>query len=90
MSVLEPWNTDDPQSEQRAGEMGELSDDALRLTLHASRVRFFGAPGGPTWLPTLEDFDDALPRAAMRAKYAFDDRSRTATSDTERTEPPKD
>ncbi len=75
VSVLEPWNTDDPECEERAGEMGELSDDALRITRRAGRPSFLGVTG-PTGLRTLEDFDDALPRAAMKAKYAFEGRTR--------------
>ncbi|MER7581940.1 TIR-like protein FxsC [Kitasatospora sp. NPDC097691] len=75
VSVLEPWNADDPECEEQSGELGDLSDDALRITRRASRPSFLGVTG-PTGLHSLEDFDDALPRAAMKAKYAFEGRTR--------------
>ncbi|MFE4973441.1 TIR-like protein FxsC [Kitasatospora sp. NPDC056651] len=75
VSILEPFNGDDPECVERADELGELSDEALRITRRASRPSFLGATG-PTGLNTLEDFDDALPRAAMKAKYAFEGRTR--------------
>lgn len=80
MSVLEPWNTEDPECEERGGDLGELSDQALRITRRASRPSFLGVTG-PTGLNTLEDFDDALPRAAMKAKYAFEGRTRAEPED---------
>ncbi|MBV2152444.1 TIR-like protein FxsC [Kitasatospora sp. SUK 42] len=78
VSVLEPWNTDDPECDADGGELAELSDQTLRITRRASRPSFLGATGPTrsTGLNTLEDFDDALPRAAMKAKYAFEGRTR--------------
>ncbi len=75
VSILEPFNGDDPECADRADELGDLSDETLRITRRASRPSFLGATG-PTGLHTLEDFDDALPRAAMKAKYAFEGRTR--------------
>ncbi|MGW7446631.1 TIR-like protein FxsC [Kitasatospora sp. NPDC054795] len=75
VSILEPFNRDDPECGELADDLSELSDDALRITRRASRPSFLGATG-PTGLHTLEDFDDALPRAAMKAKYAFEGRPR--------------
>ncbi|MEU9041906.1 MULTISPECIES: TIR-like protein FxsC [unclassified Kitasatospora] len=78
VSVLEPWNADDPECQESAGELGDLSDDTLRITRRAGRPSFLGAtgPARATGLHSLEDFDDALPRAAMKAKYAFEGRTR--------------
>ncbi|MCG6495103.1 TIR-like protein FxsC [Kitasatospora sp. A2-31] len=77
VSVLEPWNMDDPDCAEQHREMGELSDQALRFTHRATRPSFLGATGGQPGLGSLEEFDDALPRAAMKAKYAFESRTRT-------------
>ncbi|MER6398046.1 TIR-like protein FxsC [Kitasatospora sp. NPDC001603] len=77
VSVLEPWNQDDPDCVERHREMGELSDQILRITHRSARPSFLGAVGGTPGLGSLEEFDDALPRAAMKAKYAFEGRTRT-------------
>ncbi|MFJ9949169.1 TIR-like protein FxsC [Kitasatospora sp. NPDC091207] len=77
VSVLEPWNLDDPDCVERHREMGELSDQILRITHRSARPSFLGAAGGTPGLGSLEEFDDALPRAAMKAKYAFEGRTRT-------------
>ncbi|MEV7779734.1 TIR-like protein FxsC [Kitasatospora sp. NPDC088351] len=76
VSVLEPWNLEDPDCVERHGELGELSDQALKFTHRSARPSFLGATGGPPGLASLEEFDDALPRAAMKAKYAFEGRTR--------------
>ncbi|WP_441250734.1 TIR-like protein FxsC [Kitasatospora sp. McL0602] len=75
VSVLEPWNTDDPDCTRNDGELGALSDGALRHKHREAKPSF---QGDSTGLATMEDFEDALPKAAMRAKYAFVDRSRRA------------
>lgn len=77
VSVLEPWNADDPDCVERHREMAELADQVLRLTHRAARPSFLGVIGGTPGLASLEEFDDALPRAAMKAKYAFEGRTRT-------------
>ncbi|MFD7981899.1 TIR-like protein FxsC [Kitasatospora indigofera] len=82
VGVLEPWNQDDPDCVEHEGPLGELSDQALRLTHRVARPSFQGLAAGPTGLASLEDFDDALPRAAMKAKYAFEDRTRTGAGET--------
>lgn len=82
VGVLEPWNQDDPDCVEHEGPLNELSDQALRLTHRVARPSFQGLAAGPTGLASLEDFDDALPRAAMKAKYAFEDRTRTGAGDT--------
>ncbi|MFJ9692770.1 TIR-like protein FxsC [Kitasatospora sp. NPDC101183] len=82
VGVLEPWNADDPECAQNHRELGELSDQTLRITRRAGRPSFLGVTGpanGPAasnGLDTLDDFDEALPRAAMKAKYAFEVRAR--------------
>ncbi|MEU9617404.1 FxsC protein, partial [Streptomyces sp. NPDC048209] len=86
VSVLEPWNTDDPECDRGGRELVELSDQTLRITRRASRPSFLGVTG-PTGLNTLEDFDDALPRAAMKAKYAFEGRTRTEPEEPPRPRP---
>ncbi|MFC9324810.1 TIR-like protein FxsC [Kitasatospora sp. NPDC057015] len=82
VGVLEPWNRDDPDCVEHEGPFGELSDQALRLTHRVARPSFQGLGAGPTGLASLEDFDDALPRAAMKAKYAFEDRTRTGPGES--------
>ncbi|MEV7189199.1 hypothetical protein [Kitasatospora sp. NPDC093102] len=83
MSVLEPWNAEDPECDERADELGELSGHALRITRRANRPGFLGTtdPSDPAELKTLADFDDALPRAAMRADYAFEGRTQAGPED---------
>ncbi|MGW6916151.1 TIR-like protein FxsC [Kitasatospora sp. NPDC054939] len=77
VSVLEPWNLDDPDCAAADHDLGELSGQALRMTHRAGRPSFHGAIGGPLpGLGTQEDFDDALPAAAMKAKYAFERRTK--------------
>ncbi|MFD0348813.1 FxsC protein [Kitasatospora aburaviensis] len=46
VSVLEPWNMDDPDCAEQHREMGDLSDQALRFTHRAARPSFLGATGG--------------------------------------------
>ncbi|MFI6449054.1 TIR-like protein FxsC [Kitasatospora sp. NPDC050543] len=77
VGVLEPWNMADPDCVEHDGSLGELSAQTLRLTHRAARPSFQGALAGPSGLNSLEEFDDALPRAAMKAKYAFEDRTRS-------------
>ncbi|MEU6231828.1 TIR-like protein FxsC [Kitasatospora sp. NPDC047058] len=77
VSVLEPWSLDDPECADRHRDMSDLSDRTLRFTHRSVRPSFLGATGGRPGLGTLEEFDDALPRAAMKAKYAFEGRTRT-------------
>lgn len=74
VSVLEPWNAGDPDCVAADQQIGELSAQTLRFKHREAKPSFQGDAGG---LATLEDFEDALPRAAMRAKYAFEDRSKS-------------
>lgn len=88
VSVLEPWNQDDPDCVAQHGPIAELSDHALKFTHRAARPSFQGALGGPApGLATLDEFDDALPRAAMKAKYAFEGRAREAPAEPARARP---
>ncbi|GAA2140004.1 hypothetical protein GCM10009760_22810 [Kitasatospora kazusensis] len=75
VSVLEPWNTGDADCVAHDLQLGELSAQTMRFKRREAKPSFQGDSEG---LSTVEDFEDALPRAAMRAKYAFEDRSRTA------------
>ncbi len=77
VSVLEPWNTADPDCVEHDGHLGELSDRTLRFKHREAKPTFQGDSSG---LATLQDFDDALPRAAMRAKWAFEDRAKASQS----------
>ncbi|MFJ9692170.1 TIR-like protein FxsC [Kitasatospora sp. NPDC101183] len=72
ISVLEPWNADDPDLSERGRDLAELSDQTLRITRRVTRPTFLRPVERPAALGTLEDFEDALPRAAMSAKYAFE------------------
>ncbi|AUG79185.1 hypothetical protein CFP65_4438 [Kitasatospora sp. MMS16-BH015] len=75
VSVLEPWNADDQECVEHTGHYSELSDRVLRNKHRDAKPSF--AEGDTTGLASLEDFEEALPRAAMRAKYAFEDHTRT-------------
>jgi FxsC-like protein len=70
VGVLEPWPGDDPECERRSEELLRLADE----TLTHMRVERRRRPGERTngALATLEDFEDALPAAAMAAQHAFD------------------
>jgi FxsC-like protein len=75
VSVLEPWNSADPDCVAEDRQLGELSSQTLRFKHREAKPSFQGDSDG---LATLEDFDEALPRAAMRAKYAFEDRTKAS------------
>ncbi|MGK4582529.1 TIR-like protein FxsC [Kitasatospora sp. HPMI-4] len=74
VSVLEPWNTSDADCVEHDLSLSELSARTLKLKRREAKPSFQEDAAG---LATLEDFEDALPRAAMRAKYAFEDRTRS-------------
>jgi FxsC-like protein len=73
VSVLEPWNSTDPDCVADGGTLTELSARTLRSQHRDSRPSFHGTA---TELGSLEEFEAALPRAVMRAKYAFEESSR--------------
>ncbi|RAG83106.1 hypothetical protein DN069_24015 [Streptacidiphilus pinicola] len=70
VGVLEPWPGDDPESERRNDELTRLADDTLRH-MRAARRRLYGLRANDA-LAMLEDFEHALPAAAMAAQHAFD------------------
>ncbi|MDH6577613.1 TIR-like protein FxsC [Kitasatospora sp. MAP5-34] len=78
VSVLEPWNTTDPDCVEQDQALSELSGRILRLKHREVKPSFQGDSSG---LATLQDFDDALPRAAMRAKWAFEDLAKAGQGD---------
>ncbi|MER5865811.1 TIR-like protein FxsC [Kitasatospora sp. NPDC002040] len=73
VKVLEPWNTADQECVEQDRELAELSARSLRFKHREAKPSFHSGPSG---LNTLEDFEEALQRAVMGAKYAFEDRSR--------------
>ncbi|MEZ0065123.1 FxsC-like protein [Streptacidiphilus sp. MAP12-20] len=69
VSVLEPWPADDPECERRNEQLTRLADETL-THMRVDRRKFREPNGGV--LGTLDDFEDALPGAAMAAQHAFD------------------
>jgi FxsC-like protein len=73
ISLMEPWNADDPECQQANGELQSAAEEALR---HRRRDARPSLRGGSDGLPTLESFEAELPRAAQRAIYGFTDRGK--------------
>ncbi|MFI5531501.1 TIR-like protein FxsC [Kitasatospora sp. NPDC051853] len=72
VSVLEPWNAEDPDCVAEDRPLTELSARTLRYKRREAKPSFRDGSGE---LSSLADFEEALPRAVMRAKYAFEDRT---------------
>jgi FxsC-like protein len=75
VTVVEPWNRDDPQCAAQTRAMAELSDRVLLR--RSSRPSFRPAAGDgsdPEGVPTARDFGLAFQHAAIRAQKAFKER----------------
>ncbi len=68
VSVLEPWSSDDPDNTAREQEFRELGDRALPVRHREGRPTF--RPGGAFELTARSAFEEAVPRAVMRARHA--------------------
>jgi FxsC-like protein len=70
ISLMEPWNADDPECQAADGNVHTAAEEALR---HQRRELRPSLRGGHEGLPSLESFEAELPRAAQRAIYGFSD-----------------
>ncbi|GAA1220329.1 hypothetical protein GCM10009665_07940 [Kitasatospora nipponensis] len=77
VTVVEPWNRDDPQCVAYNSMLGALSDEVLRQRGRMARPSF-RAPaadlGDSEGIPTARDFGVAFQHAAVRAQRAFKER----------------
>ncbi|WP_181442221.1 TIR-like protein FxsC [Streptomyces tateyamensis] len=75
VTVVEPWNRDDPQCTGQTRTMTELTDRILHR--RSSRPSFRAVAGDgedPEGVPTARDFGLAFQHAAIRAQRAFKER----------------
>ncbi|GAA1980532.1 TIR-like protein FxsC [Kitasatospora viridis] len=78
VTVVEPWNRDDPQCAAEADALAALSDRVLRRRGAAARPTFRAGAGDRTdaeGVPTATDFGLAFQHAAIRAQKAFKERA---------------
>ncbi|MFC5910951.1 TIR-like protein FxsC [Streptacidiphilus monticola] len=68
VGLMEPWNPGDPECAANGVRLRRMADDVL-YHLRGDRRRI---PGTDT-LASLEEFENALPRAALQAMHAFED-----------------
>ncbi|TQF03828.1 hypothetical protein E6W39_18340 [Kitasatospora acidiphila] len=78
VSVVEPWNRDDPQCAAETANLAALSDRVLRRRTGSARPSFRPVAGDhldPEGVPTARDFGLAFQHAAIRAQKAFKERA---------------
>jgi FxsC-like protein len=72
VTVVEPWNQDDPQCAANKAAMAALSENVLRWRGNAARPSFNSAEDGDAeGIPTARAFGVAFQHAAVRAQRAF-------------------
>ncbi|MEV4613815.1 TIR-like protein FxsC [Kitasatospora sp. NPDC049258] len=72
VSVLEPWNPEDPECRRDEEMLNGLSEEVLRLSRGAHRPTLRSQPAGTPG--TLEEFRGELERAVMQATNGFEQR----------------
>jgi FxsC-like protein len=75
ITLLEPWNEDDPDCRREAPELQGAVEEVLR---HRRRDQRPSLRSGFDGLPTLETFEDEFPHAARLAMYGFAGRDKAA------------
>ena len=75
ISLMEPWNPDDPECRAVDEILHSAADEALWHRRQDSRPSLRGGFDG---LPTLGSFESELPKATQRAMFGFTERSRPA------------
>jgi FxsC-like protein len=77
VTIVEPWNREDPQCAAETGNLLALSDRVLRRRTGSARPSFRPTAGDgvdPEGVPTARDFGVAFQHAAIRAQKAFKER----------------
>lgn len=77
ISLMEPWNVDDPECRAADGELHHAAEEVLWHRRRDQRPSLRYVPG---MLSTLDEFENELPGAVQRAMYGFIERGGDSAS----------